>query len=233
MNPVRSRTRMLFFKKEVNKNTHPMFNNTIKKFKNVSRTSNGMKHIIFIIIILFPFMVFGAVSTNFQLNQEGTGFTEFSASSTNYQFQAVIGEAIDTISSSANYLVDQGKTWIGANPTVTILFSVPQLRVGTPGTNDDTTFFITVRTSSNADDVVLFTSGLATTTDAGAYTTQIELTDISPGTYDIGMKGHQHLTKVLQDVAITSSNTVLNFSSTNYASDTRGAEVFLGGRHKR
>lgn len=187
------------------------------------------KRIIFIITILFPLTAFGATSANFQLNQESTGFTEFSASSTNYQFQAVIGEAIDIISSSTNYLVDQGKTWIGSNPTVTILFSAPQMRVGDAGTNDDAGFFITVRTSSNADDVVLFTSGLATTTDAGAFATQIELTDISPGTYDIGFKGHQYLTKVLQDVVITSSNTVLNFSTTDYASTTRGSEVLLAG----
>ena len=184
-----------------------------------------MKYIVFSIVIVFPLIAFGAASTNYQLNQEGTGFTEFSASSTNYQFRAVIGKPEAQLSTSTNYIVDQGKTWLTVtdNPTVTILFAVPQLRVGASGTNDDAGFFITVRTSVNTDDVVLFTSSLATTTTAGTYTTQIELTGISAGTYDIGFKGHQHLTKVLQDVTISSGTTALNFSSTDYSSTTKGS----------
>lgn len=188
-----------------------------------------MKRLILIIFMSLPFVVFGATSTNYELTQEGMGFSEFTASSSNYIFRAVIGKPEAQQSTSTNYTVDQGKTWLPDNPTVTILFSVPQMRVGDDGTNDDTGFFVTVRTSDNSDDVVLFTSDLATTTDAGTYTTAIELTDITPGTYDIGFKGHQHLTKVLQDVAITSSNTVLNFSTTDYASATRGSEVLLAG----
>jgi len=189
-----------------------------------------MRFLIFTIIMMFPFIALGtATSTNFQLNQEGTGFTEFSASSTNYQFRAAIGEPPAQTSTSANFIIDQGKTWVGGDPTVTILFAVPQLRVGAAATNDDTTFFVTVRTSTNADDVVLFISSLATTTDAGTYTTPIALTGIAPGTYDMGFKGAQHITKVLQDVSIVSANTPLNFSSTAYASTTKGAEVLLAG----
>lgn len=186
-----------------------------------------MRRVIFSIFILSPFIVLGATSTNYQLNQEGIGFTEFIASSSNYIFRAVIGAPEAQQSTSTNYTVDQGKTWLPDNSTVTILFAIPQLRVNT--SNNDTGFFITVRTSDNNDDVVLFTSGLATTTNDGAYTTAIELTDITAGTYDIGFKGHQHLTKVLQDVIISSGNTSLNFSTTDYTSTTEGSEVLLAG----
>lgn len=196
--------------------------------KSHNRKQTLVTFLIFVIAIT-PLVVLGATSTNFQLNQEGTGFTEFSASSTNYQFRAVIGEPPAQISTSTNYIIDQGKTWTSGDPTVTILFAVPQLRAGTSSTNDDAGFFITIRTSTNADDVILFTSGLATTTTAGAYTTQIELTDIAPGTYDIGFKGNQHITKVLQDVTITTGNTQLNFSSTGYATTTKGSVVLLAG----
>jgi len=47
--------------------------------------------IIFIVAIVFPLITLGATSTNFQLNQEGTGFVEFDGSSTNFQFKSVIG----------------------------------------------------------------------------------------------------------------------------------------------
>jgi len=184
---------------------------------------------IYIFAVLFPLIVFGATSTNYQLNQESTGFTEFSASSTNYQFQAVIGEAIDQISSSTNYLVDQGKTWILGDPTVTITFTTPESRTGTVGTNYDVNFFVTIRTSDNSDDSILFTSGLATTSLDGSYSTQIELIDVSAGTFDVGIKGNQHITLVLQDVTIATGNTALNFSTDDYASTTRGENVMLAG----
>lgn len=70
-----------------------------------------MKRIIFIIIIFFPLIVFGATSANYQLNQEGTGFTEFDGSSSNYQFKAVIGDVASEVSASANYTIDQRRIW--------------------------------------------------------------------------------------------------------------------------
>lgn len=187
----------------------------------------------FTCIFSLPLLVLAqtSTSTNFQLDQQSTGFTELFATSSGYQFEAIIGEPINIIGSSTNFLVDLGRTWIdsGINPTVTITYAVPESRVGAAGTNDDVNFFITVRTADNADDVVLFTSGLATTSTDGSYSTQIELTNISSGTYDIGLKGGQHITRVLQDVPVTSGNTALNFSTDNYASTTRGNTVLLAG----
>ncbi len=191
-----------------------------------------MKHVVIIssiIMLLFPFVLEAATSTNYELNQEGSGYTEFDGSSSNYEFKATIGEPIVGSSDSTNYALDQGKIWSSGYPTVTILYSTPQLRSGAPGSNDDTEFFITIRTSNDNDDVINFTSGLATTGDDGSYSTPIEMTDISAGTYDIGIKGKAHLTKVLQDVPLTTGNTVLNFSSTDYSSATRGSEVLLAG----
>ena len=186
---------------------------------------------IYIGVLLFPMVVFAqATSTNFQLNQEGSGFTEFDASSTNYQFEATVGEPIVSFASSTNFQLDQGKTWIGGNPTITIRYVDPESRTGTAGTNDDVNFFITVRTSTNSDDVVLFTSEFATTSTDGSYSSQIELTGIDSGTYDIGLKGGQHITRVLQDVPIVEgSNVPLNFTTSDYASTTRGTVELLAG----
>jgi len=190
-----------------------------------------MKYIIASIIgLILPFVTLAAAtSTNYQLNQEGSGFTEFNASSTNYQFDAVIGEPIVGEAISSNYILDQGKTWSSGDPTITILYAIPQLRYSGAGDNDDVVFFLTVRTSDNEDDVISFTSDTATSTVGGAYHTPIELTDISTGLYDIGFKGKAHLTRVLQDVSITSGNTVLNFSETDYSLETEGSVVLLAG----
>ncbi len=188
------------------------------------------KCIIIIFGLILPFFVLAtATSTNYQLNQEGSGFTEFNASSTNYQFNASIGEAIISTATSSNYILDRGKTWSSGNPTITILYAIPESRSGSENTNDDMNFFITVRTQNDTDDIINFTSDLATTTETGAYMTPIDLTSISPGTYDIGIKGKAQLTRVLQDVPLLDGNTVLNFSTTDYASTTKGSIVILGG----
>ena len=70
---------------------------------------------------------------------------------------------------------------------------------------------------------------LATTTIAGTYATSITLTGITDGVYDIGIKTHQHLTKILQDVTLSSATTtVLNFTNTTNTS-IYGPQVLLAG----
>lgn len=117
----------------------------------------------------------------------------------------------------------------GPDITVTINSVRPQGRVGTDQTNSDTTFYLTIRTADDADDVLLFTQGsLATTDVAGVGTATIDLVGISPGTYDIGLKGHQHLTRVLNDVTLIAGNNVLNFTQPDNSAG-RGTQVLLTG----
>ncbi|MCH8163050.1 MAG: hypothetical protein IIA99_03015 [Proteobacteria bacterium] len=70
-----------------------------------------MKRIIFVIIMIFPLIIFGATSANYKLGQEGTGFTEFDGDSASYKFKAVIGDAVSEVSTSANYTIDQRRIW--------------------------------------------------------------------------------------------------------------------------
>lgn len=117
----------------------------------------------------------------------------------------------------------------GTPTTATVDMAVPEIRDGTPSTNDDVSFFLTVRTATDADDVILFTqSVLASTENDGTYAIPIDLTGIGPGTYDIGIKGHQHITRVLNDVTLVGGNNVLNFSKTDN-SVGKGSVVLLGG----
>lgn len=116
-----------------------------------------------------------------------------------------------------------------STPTVTIQWAVPQGRAGVPETNDDITFYITVRTADDSDDVILFTqSALAQTNADGTYTMSIVLTGIAPGTYDITIKGHQHLTAKLDNVALVGGNNVLNFTQLDNSSP-KGSEVLIAG----
>ncbi len=113
--------------------------------------------------------------------------------------------------------------------TVTIQWAVPQFRIGTPGTNDDLTFFIRVMTADDSDDVVLFEqSTLVTTAVDGTYSTPIPLTGLLPGVYDVGIKGAAHITKKLDNVTLYDGNNVLNFTQPDN-SVTKGSEVLIAG----
>jgi len=70
-----------------------------------------MRAIIYIIIFLFPFVVFGATSENYRLDQEGFGFVEFDSSSNNFGLKTTIGSIGKNKSISANYIINKGRVW--------------------------------------------------------------------------------------------------------------------------
>lgn len=182
-------------------------------------------------VISIPFVAIAATSTNFDLNQERGGPVEYTGGSTNYDIKAEIGHPGVGRSTSTNFIYDHGTIWFtsATGINVTIQWAVPELRVGATSTNDDAIFYLTLRTASNADDVIVETMAyLATTSVDGTYSTTISL-NAPVGTYDIGIKTQQHITKVLQDVTLSdTTTTVLNF--TNATNSTiYGALRLLGG----
>ncbi|OGL67307.1 hypothetical protein A2856_01300 [Candidatus Uhrbacteria bacterium RIFCSPHIGHO2_01_FULL_63_20] len=119
---------------------------------------------------------------------------------------------------------------VAGDVTGTVQWAMPQGRVGATETNDDTDFYFTIRTSSDLDDVILQTipaSSLLTTDVDGTFATTTNLV-VTPGTYDVGFKGSQHLTRVLDDVTLTSGNNVLNFTQTDNSAP-KGSQVLLAG----
>jgi len=186
--------------------------------------------ILTIIIFSVPVVVLAATSANFELLQESGGPTEIDSSSANYEFKAEIGHPGVGTSASSNYIYDHGAIWLdSAEVTATIQWAVPELRVGVAGTNDDTEFYLAVFSSSEDGAPAIFTMpNLARTSNNGTYLTTIPLTGISAGTYDIMFKGHQHVSKKLNDVSLSSGNNILNFSTTDN-SPLKGTEVLLGG----
>lgn len=139
-----------------------------------------------------------------------------------FSFSLVSAALADTVSTTVTI---QGGTLVSA----VVAWVTPQGRIGDVSTNSDVTFYLTVRTADDNDDVILFTqSSLATTNADGSYSIPIDLTDISPGTYDIGIKGHQHLTKVLDNVTLSAGQNTLNFTQTDNSA-SRGSEVLIAG----
>jgi len=147
-----------------------------------------------------------------------------------FSFSTTVLNAGTTLGSNASFMAILEPTEMSADvPTgtrVTIQWAVPELRAGPPGTNDDALFFLTARTGGT---VLSLTDVFASTSASGTFFVPIDLA-VASGTYDIGFKGHQHLTKVLRNVPLSPDFTrVLNFSQTDYTSTTKGAVVLLGG----
>jgi hypothetical protein len=95
----------------------------------------------------------------------------------------------------------------------TVRWAVPEGRVGAPATNWDSTFYLKVTPSDDNDKTPLFVMDDLETTDVtGEFATPISLTGVSNGTYDVSFKSHQHLSVKLDNVALSSSTTSLNFT---------------------
>lgn len=116
---------------------------------------------------------------------------------------------------------------VEGNMFATIDSVMPQGRVGADQTNSDTTFYLTVKNPSTH--AVLFSQSVLATTDvAGTYSVPIQLTGISEGDYDVGLKGHQHLTRILRSIHLINGTNVLNFTKADN-SPGRGTQVLLAG----
>jgi len=169
-----------------------------------------------IIIIALPVIAFASTSTNFEGAKEHGGPVNFDGTSANYEFKAEVGHPGVGVSTSTNYEFWHGTFWEDVTSTVNVViqWAVPEMRVGATSTNDDAIFYLTVRTPQDADDVVMYQMpNLATTTVQGTYSTSIAITGLVAGGYDIGIKTHQHVTKVLQNIFLSdATTTILNFS---------------------
>lgn len=180
-------------------------------------------------LLTFPFLVIAATSTNFDLTQEHGGPVDFRASSTNYQFNAEIGHPGAGVSTSTNYVYWHGTFWEEDLElvTATVQWAVPEMRVGATGTNDDAFFYLTVK-DPGTHAVVYLMPVLASTTVAGTYFTPIDLGSMPSGNYDVAIKTHQHLTRILRNVPLSTGNVVLNFTQPDNSSPY-GTGTLLAG----
>jgi len=182
--------------------------------------------------IVVPVIVFAASSTNFDINQERGGPVEYTGGSTNYDIKAEIGHPGVGQSTSTNFVFDHGTIWFfsATGIKLSIQWAVPELRVGATFTNDDAIFYLSLHTPGDADNVIVETMAtLATTSVDGTYNATIAF-DAPSGIYDVGIKTHQHLRKILQDVTLNvGTTTVLNFTNATNMVGFYGPLRLLGG----
>ena len=110
---------------------------------------------------------------------------------------------------------------------VVVQWAIPEKRVGVPGTNDDTLFYITIRNPVSHDILYIQPELLSTDTE-GKYLVEIPTKGFLGGDYDIGFKGASHLTKVLRGANLSGSTFVANFTN-DFPSSTRGLARLIAG----
>lgn len=182
--------------------------------------------ILFISLSSAYFLVGAASSPDYKSSQDNAGPIPFNASTTNYNFNAVVGEPGSGMSTTTNYIYEHGVFWDQeqASTTATIKWATPEGRSGTAETNDHNTFFLVVRGGGN----IVWTTPLATTSRAGTTSQEIDMTILGPGTYDIGIKTGQHITKIIRGAQLATGTNVLNFTQANNSA-TKGAVRLLAG----
>lgn len=178
-------------------------------------------------IVAVPFLAYAATSTNFDATQDSAGPVNGSGASANYEYNVQVGHPGVGISTSSNYTYWHGTFWDdeSTSTAATIQWAIPEMRVNATTTNEDALFYLVVK--DPITHAVMYTMPfLATTTLQGTYPTPLEL-GVDDGTYDIGIKTHQHLTSILRNVNLTGA-TVLNFTAASNTSPFGPDELLAG-----
>jgi hypothetical protein len=138
---------------------------------------------------------------------------------------AISASLVLAVTASETMMVRLG---VSGAMSATINMVKPEGRVGAAATNWDTDFYIKVRSSDGA--TLLFSQAYTTSTDnRGKFLTNpITVTGVVAGTYDIYLKGGQHLTRKMNDIAMVNGLNVLNFTQPDNSTAT-GTVVLLAG----
>lgn len=175
---------------------------------------------IFIFTIVFfiysAFFVLAQITNDSVSNQ----VMNFSSASNNYQFDAEIGAPAVGESESNNFIFEHGTIWDDENnyPFAKIKWLIQEKRDYSGGDNDAMIFYLTFKQNGN----VIYTTQLATSSVKGEYNEKIELNDLTPGIYDIYVKGFQTLTKKYSNVNIQNGENIFNFTQDDISSTTKG-----------
>lgn len=167
--------------------------------------------------LLLPTLLF---ANTLDTQESGTS-TLLNGASTNYQFNAQVGAPGVGRSSSTNYIYDHGMYWSeGAESALLALvqWATPQGRVGATETNDDSVFYLTLVPTGGGSAIRIPNDTAQTLTTNGDGTLDaIELSGVTPGTYDVYIKTNQHLRKKLSNVTFGTGTTTLNFTTADNA----------------
>ncbi len=174
-----------------------------------------------LIITLISQKVLAATSANFQIPHYDLGPSrEIESTSTSFKLESFIGDLLRGESISPGYGIEHGFFY----PEETIflnLKALPEMRVPATG-NFDAHLTVEVR---NPGQVIPLFSQIVDTDNNGKYS-NLALTGISPGAYDLTAKGYSHLRDKEANIVLTAGSNSVDFSNgeTDYllAGDVNG-----------
>ncbi len=174
--------------------------------------------VLFFVFSFFPYNALSISSTNFSIEPLNTGNSGgIDSNSSNYKLdQQQIGDVSVDKSTSSNYKIRHGHQY--PDSEVKLNFSViPEKRIPTIG-NNSTRVIVEVYAQGGTHPIKSYSYY---DTDNNGNFTGLKLDGISPGVYDISIKGYAHLRKRLNNIALNSGTNTINFTS--------GAERLLCG----
>ncbi len=166
--------------------------------------------IIGVVFLMVPIGVWAISSTNYAIDPLNSGNSGGQKSqSNNYTInQQQVGDVTVDESNSANYHIRHGHLYPDDADVVIDFTVIPEKRIPTIG-NDSTRVIIDIYAIGGA--IPLHSYSYYDTDNNGHYTGLV-LTDISPGTYDIAVKGYAHLRKRLNNVTLTGGTNNIDFT---------------------
>lgn len=176
----------------------------------------------FFALFLIPGEILAISSPNFQIPYFDFGpGREIESGSPNFKMESFIGDPFRGNSANPNYREEHGFFYPEQGNVLVNLKALPEMRVPTTG-NFDTHLTVEVRNPGQTSP--LFSKTVDTDTN-GLYS-NILLTGINPGTYDITAKGYSHLRDKEQNAVLVAGANNVDFSNndTNYllAGDVNG-----------
>lgn len=181
-----------------------------------------------VVAAAIPMVVLAISSANYQLdplNTGNSGGTEGDSANFNLSEQQV-GDVTVDISDSANYNIRHGHLYPKDDEVLLDFTVIPEKRLPAVG-NDGTRVVIDVYNPGGNTPVQSYS--YYDTDNSGNYT-GLPLTGVSPGVYDIAVKGYAHLRKRLNGVALSSGTNTVDFTFAG-ADKLLTGDVYVNGAY--
>ena len=163
-----------------------------------------------VLFLIAPFVVRAIASTNYTVDPLNAGNSGgHNSQSANFELeQQQVGDVTVDESISANFNLRHGHLYPDDESVFLDFVVIPEKRIPVVG-NDSTRVVINIYNIGT--NVPIQSYSYYDTDSSGSYS-NLELSDITPGTYDIAIKGYAHLWKRLNSVVLDSGVNTLDFT---------------------
>lgn len=164
-----------------------------------------------IIVTLLPVIVLAISSTNFDIEPLNVGNSGgINGSSSNYNLeQQQVGDVTIDLSNSSNYNLRHGHLYQEDDDVKLSFVAIPEKRIPSTG-NDGTKVIIYVYSVGSQSPLHSY---FYYDTDNNGNYSNLELTGLSAGTYDLAIKGYSHLIKRVNNINLNVGNNFVDFTN--------------------